>query len=76
MACSVYFLVAPGTTFPWGNTAYSALGSPVPTISQENAPKGLPTGQSDGGISSAETPSAQMTLACVSLGKQEQKQEN
>ena len=48
-------------------TTQNGLGPPTLIFSQEDAPVDLPSGQSDGDISSTEALSSQMTSACVKL---------
>lgn len=50
-------------------TTYSGLGPPTPIINKENTPMNTPTEQSDGGNSSVQVPSSQVTPVCDMLTK-------
>lgn len=50
-----------------GGSTYSDLGLPLSVINQENAPKALPTGQSDEDNSSVETSFSLVTLDYITL---------
>lgn len=53
------------TTLPRVGTTHRGLGPPAPIINKENAPAGMPTGQSDEGIFSTDVPASQINLTCV-----------
>lgn len=65
------FLLQSRTTC--SKTTHSQVVHPTLTISQENAFKDIAADQSDGGSSSSEVPSSQMTLACVKLEGEKKK---
>lgn len=70
LACSAYFLIHSRITYP-GMTPYSVLWALPINHQPRKRPTGLPIGQPDKGIFSAEVLSSQMTIACVKFTKKQ-----